>query len=395
MSVGCEKKAVENNRRGDKLLLISLDGFGYDYLSKADTPHFDAFVREGVISRGLIPVVPSKTFPNHYSIVTGLYPENNGLVNNTMYDPAWDKWYRISDRNAVENGEWYQGEPIWITAEQQGLTTGTMFWGGSEADIQGMHPTYWKRYDEDMSYKARIDTVVSWFTRSRNPIDFGTLYVEHVDSYGHRYGIHSDSLVAAIERSDNLLGYLQQRLSNEGLWDEMNIMIVSDHGMVEQSAGQTIILDTIINMDDLARYTLDPVTMLQPDSGKVDQVYQQLKQAEEHYRVFKKEDLPDRYHLKNHRRVMDLVLVAETGYMILTGGNKQRFIDNLPSATHGYDNSTPKMQALFAARGPAFASGDTIPSFQNIHLYELMARVMKLKPAPNDGSLDSVRVVLQ
>ncbi|MDZ7691489.1 MAG: ectonucleotide pyrophosphatase/phosphodiesterase [Balneolaceae bacterium] len=203
-----------------KLLLVSIDGFRYDYLSKTETPNFDDFIQNGVTSEGLIPIVPSKTFPNHYSMVTGLYPENSGLVNNTMYDPEWDKWYRISDRQAVENGDWYQGEPIWNTAEKQGITTGTMFWIGSEADIQGMHPTYWKSYDGSMKDRARIDTVVSWFTKEQNPINSGTLYFELVDSYGHDYGTTSDSLVTAIEKSDRLLGYLKQRLQQAGTLGE-------------------------------------------------------------------------------------------------------------------------------------------------------------------------------
>ncbi len=392
---GCSSSNNPSPNKPAKLLLVSFDGFRYDYLSKTETPHFDEFIRQGVMSEGLIPVVPSKTFPNHYTIATGLYPENSGLVGNTMYDPKWDEWYRIRDREAVENGEWYQGEPIWNTAEKQGLTTGTMFWVGSEADIQEMYPTYWKKFDGDMNERARIDTVVSWFTQDETLIDFGTLYFEHVDSQGQWHGTDSDSLVAAVQKADQLLGYLKQRLKQEQLWDKMNVMVVSDHGMADLSSSKVIVLDSIINMDHVKHYTLGPVSMIQPDSSHKDQIYQKLMQASRHYTVYKKENLPERYHLKNNRRVMDIVIVAEMPYTILLRENKQRFLNSLPEAAHGYDKRNPQMHALFAARGPAFVSGDTVSSFQNIHLYELMSHLLGLDPAPNDGALDSVKVLLK
>lgn len=395
LGVGCSSPGDETGNEPTKLLLISFDGFRYDYLSKAETPNFGSFIEEGVMAESLIPIFPTKTFPNHYSIVTGLYPENSGLIGNTMYDPKWDKWYRISNREAVENGEWYQGEPIWSTVEKQGLVAGTMFWVGSEADIQGMRPTYWKTYDGSMSDRARIDTVVSWFTRKQTPIDFGTLYFELVDSQGHDYGTRSDSLIAAVEKSDRLLGYLAERLKQEHFYEQMNIMIVSDHGMVDLSAEKTIVLDSLIDLDDVKRYTLDPVTMLQPNQGKVEKVYEQLKQSENHYTVYKKENLPERYHLKNHRRVMDIIVVADMPYTILTSEHEDDFIKSLPQGTHGYDYNQKEMHGIFAARGPAFVSGDTTSSFQNVHIYELMSHLLGLKPAPNDGTLDSVKVLLK
>ena len=385
-------QAQEQDR--PRLLLISFDGFRYDYLGRAETPNFDRFIEGGVQSEGLMPVFPTKTFPNHYAIVTGLYPENSGIIANTMYDPEWERWYRIGDREAVEDPRWYQGEPIWNTAEKQGVTTGTMFWIGSEAPIQGMRPTYWKRYYGSMPERARIDTVVSWFTREKNPVDLATLYFELVDDAGHDYGLYSDSLDAAIRKSDRLLGYLKQRLTEADLWDAVNILIVSDHGMVELSEQRIIVLDEIIDLDKVERIVWDPVTMIQPEKGSEELLYRRLKRAENHYRIYRKEDLPEKYHLKNHRRVPDLLMIAEPGYAIIDRSYRSRFLERLPAADHGYDNHSEKMQAFFAARGPAVVSGKRMERIEVVDLYELMCRIMNIVPAPNDGSMDGLRMLL-
>jgi len=376
-----------------RLLLISFDGFRYDYLSETETPNFDRFIREGVKAEALIPVFPTKTFPNHYSIVTGLYPEHSGIVANTMYDPKWDRWYRISERTAVENPDWYRGEPIWNTAMKQGLTAGTLFWVGSEAPIQGMRPTRWKRYDGSMPERARIDTAVSWL---ESGVDLATLYFELVDDAGHDFGLHSDSLTAAIGKADELIGYLQGRLSQAGLWDATDIVIVSDHGMAELSRNKIIELDSIIDLERVEWMVWDPVTLIQPKRGSVEMVYPQLKKRENelHYRVYRKDDLPERYHYSGHRRIPDLIMIAEPGYTILDSEYKSRFLRSLPSGNHGYDNGAPEMQGFFAARGPAFVSQDTVGRFQSIHIYELMCDILGIEAAPNDGSPDSIRVLL-
>ncbi len=395
VTIGC----TQSNKKAKHpapVLLISFDGFGHQYLEFEETPHFDSLVAEGVTSEGLIPVFPTKTFPNHYSIVTGLYPENSGLVANTMYDPEFEEWYRISDRSAVEDPRWYGGEPIWNTVEKQGLRAGTMFWVGSEAPVQDMRPSHWKIYDESMAEEARIDTVVKWMSYpEERSVDFATLYFELVDAAGHDYGLQSDSLKAAIRKADKLLGYLKQKMRTAGIWETTNLVIVSDHGMVDLSADKTIMLDSIIEMEDVERITWDPATMIQPKEGKVEEMYQALKANENNYIVYRKEDLPERYHLKNHRRVPDLIVIAEPGYTLLNESYKDRFLNSLPAATHGYDNAEKAMHAFFAAHGPAFKSEEVIPPFQNIHIYELMSHLLGVKPAPNDGTLDSVRTVLR
>lgn len=381
-----------------QLLLISFDGFRYDYLEMAPTPVFDSLAREGVRSRGLIPVFPTKTFPNHYSIATGLYPGHTGLIANTMYDPRRQAWFRISDRDAVEDPFWYGGEPIWNTVEKQGGRAGTMFWVGSEAPVQDMRPTWWKRYDEQMSYQARIDTVVSWLSRpGEEAADMATLYFENVDDAGHDYGVPSDSLHSAIRKADRLLGYLLRRLREEGLGGRVNLLVVSDHGMASQSADRLIVLDEIIDLEDTERVIWDPVTWIQPREGRGETLYEELRAAAEEgpFRIYRKDSLPGRFHLYDHPRVTDLVLVAEPGYTVLRSDWKGDFLASLPRATHGYDPAAPSMRAFFLASGPAFRSDTTVDEFGIVHLYELMNRVLGTEPAPNDGSPDSVRVLLK
>ncbi len=310
--IGCspQEKSVQ------PVLLISFDGFRYDYLSKTATPNFDSLAANGVKAESLIPVFPTKTFPNHYSIATGLYPENTGIISNTMYDPEFDEWYRISDQEAVQNAKWYKGEPIWNTIEKQGLNAGIMFWVGSEAPIQAMRPTYWKPYDGSVPAKARIDTVVKWLSYDdERAVDFAAVYFSFVDHAGHQYGPQADSVKAAIRRADKLMGYLKKKLVENKLWNKLNLIVLSDHGMAQLSSEKIILLNEIIEMNNIKRIiTYSPVAMIQPKQGTKEKMYQKLKEASEHYRVYKKKELPERYHLKQSPRVPDLIVIADLGY---------------------------------------------------------------------------------
>ena len=393
--ISCQK---HESPAGEKLLLISFDGFRYDYLSKANTPNFDKLVETGVISEGLIPTFPSKTFPNYYAIATGLYPENNGFVGNSMYDPQMGARFTMRNRDAVENQEWYEGEPIWNTVEKSGKKAGTMFWVGSETAIQGMRPTHWKKYDQGMPDSARIDTVVKWLSYgNEQEVDFATLYFSFTDTQGHRYGPNSSEVVAAIEAADDLIGYLMEQMNNAELREVTNLLIASDHGMTEVSKERVVILDEMINPEDLEVIEYSPALManVTGEKEKLDEVYSALKVNEKNFRVYKKEDIPERYHLKNHRRVPELLMVADIGYTITT---REYFEsrENYPSGgAHGFDNREKEMHAIFVANGPAFKQGYKIKAVQNVHLYPLIAHLLQVKPAETDGSLDSISVILK
>lgn len=389
----CQKRQVP---AGEKVLLVSFDGFRFDYLTKTDTPNFDMLVKTGVISEGLIPIFPSKTFPNYYAIATGLYPENNGFVGNSMYDPEMDARFSMRNRDEVENPDWYEGEPIWNTVEKAGKKAGTMFWIGSETPIQDMRPTYWKPYDQGMPDSARIDTVIKWLSfGNERQVDFATLYFSFVDGIGHRFGPDSPEVVEAIERADNLVGYLIEKMEAAGLDKNTNILMVSDHGMSSVSRDRIVVLDEMINPDYLDFIEYSPSIMANVEQGKLEEVYTALKANEEHFRVYKKKDIPERYHLKNHPRVPELLLVADPGYTINT---KDYFEsrENYPSGgAHGFDNQEKEMHAIFVASGPDFKKGYQGKAFQNIHLYSLMCYLLEIQPAQSDGSLDSVSVFLK
>ncbi len=370
-----------------KVLLVSFDGFRADYLTKAETPHFDAFVEDGVLAEGMIPVFPSNTFPNHYSLATGLYPENTGIIDNSFYAPDLDQRYSMGNRDAVEDGRFYFGEPIWNTVEKQGLTAGTMFWVGSEADIQGMHPTHWKKYDGSVPDSARIDTVVKWLSTDS---DFATLYFSFVDGVGHTYGPESQEIVGAIQRADSLVGYLVQELDAKGLGDT-EVIIVSDHGMYDVSDERVIFLDDYINPDDVEWVMGSKGVFLAEKDRPIEDVFEDLNDAE-HFDAYLKADIPERYHLKNSDRVPELLLVSDLGYVITT---KDYYRGSMSGASHGFDNQEEAMWAFFAARGPSFKENEKVGVFENVHVYELMNHLLGTKPAPNDGSFDSVKVMLK
>ena len=392
--IGCSSsiKKVSSNQ----LLLISFDGFRADYLSKTDTPNFDKIVEKGVVSEGLIPIFPTKTFPNHYAIATGLYPENNGLVGNNMYDPEMDAKYSLGDREAVENPDWYLGEPIWNTVEKAGKKAGTMFWVGSEAPIQGMRPTHWKRYDGSVPHQARIDSVLKWMTNSTNPIDLGTLYFSFTDTQGHRFGPDSPEVATAIQQADSLVGYLMQQLQKLDSDNSINLLIVSDHGMVELSPKKRVVLDEYISTEYINIISGSPAVMFNVEDGKEEEIYKKLKDNEEHYVIYKKHDIPERFHLKNNIRVPEFLMIADDGYTINTKNFfDKRGLDYPQGGTHGFDNSNIKMDALFLAHGRVFKEGLKIERVQNVHLYELMANILRVQPAKNDGDFSKIKEILK
>lgn len=385
---GCSPEKVQ-----PQLLLISFDGFRADYLTKTETPNFDRLIKNGATAEGLIPIFPTKTFPNHYAIATGLYPENNGLIGNNMYDPEMDARYSMGNREAVENPDWYLGEPIWNTVEKAGKKAGTMFWIGSEAPIQNMRPSHWKSYDGSIPNEARIDTVLKWMTREQDPVEFGTLYFSFVDSQGHRYGPDSEEVIEAIEQADELVGYLMEKLeSNESI----NLMIVSDHGMIEVSPSKKVTLDDFIDVNKIEIIAYSPALMFNVEGEGEQEVFESLKKNEENFKVYLKEDIPDRYHLKNNSRVPEILMVADEGYTINTKQFFESRGSDYPSGgAHGFDNANPKMDAIFVAYGPAFNEEVKLGRFENIHLYEVMAKILNIEPAPNDGNFDAVSEILK
>lgn len=371
------------------LLLVGIDGVKPDYLREgfAETPNLDRLIDEGVWAESLKPVFPTHTFPNLYSIVTGLYPENHGIIGNTVYDPDRDELLNMRDDEAQQTSDWWGGEPIWITAEQQGLRAGTFFWVGSEAEIDGTQPTHSVDYNSFIPHNSRTDQVVRWLT-DEEAVDFATLYFASPDGRGHEYGPESDEVVEAVEDIDEQIGRLIDGLESEGLWPDLNILVVSDHGMVELDEDKVIFLDDIIDTRDVEMITWTPVATMIPDDGKADEIYEALKENEENYSVYRREDIPERFRYRENSRVAEIVVVADKPYSLTS----HYFFANqgLMSGGHGFDPEYPSMHGIFLAHGPDFPGGHQTETLKLVDIYSLMAHLLALDPAEHDGSLQRI-----
>ena len=395
--ISCVKEDDADYDLAPTVLLISLDGFRWDYRSKADTPNLDFLAENGVSSESFIPVFPSKTFPNHLSIVTGYYPENHGIISNNMYDPEWDAEYYIGENsNPVKEGRWYEAEPIWVTAENQGKVTGTYFWPGSEAEINGKRPTYYGEYDGDISNEDRIQKILDWIDlpKLNRPV-FMTLYLSDADSWGHQYGPDAMEMSSIIKELDDDIGILKKGLVERGILDHINIIVTSDHGMTGLSRDRVIFLDDYINLNNVKIIEWSPVAMILPDDEFIDSIYNALNGVHPQMSVYRKENIPERLHFNNHRRIPPVICIAEDGWSISDHDYYNNHPYSFTGGEHGYDPINKSMHGVFIASGPALKDNFTLGSFSNIHTYELMASILSLEPVENDASFDSISVMLE
>lgn len=393
-SCNTEPGESTNPENANKLLLISFDGFMNEYIERNETPNFDKLIANGVKAEYMVPIFPTKTFPNHYTIVTGLYAENHGIIANGFYDDSLDARFRFGPIDSPNDERWWGGEPIWITAEKQGLTSATFFWPGSEASIHGVESTKWVQYDGSVPEKARIDSIMTWMDPLGSvQADFGSLYFSFVDETGHEHGSNSAEIDRAVLRADSLLGHLFQKMEEHNLSDQLNMIVLSDHGMADVAPERLIFLEEIINMDDVDMIDWTPVAMISPHEGKVDEVYNALKSFGGNYQVYRKHELPESYHFSDHYRIPEIIVVADVGYMISTRSFYEE--RGLIEATHGYDYMAPEMRTIFFANGPDFKRGSVVEPFQSIHVYELMCKILDLDPAKNDGNFKEVESLLK
>ena len=335
------------------VILISIDGFRADYWELHKPPHLTQLAEQGTRAAYLQPVFPTKTFPNHYTLVTGLYPAHHGIVNNSMYDPEFKASFSLSNRDAVSNGRWWEGEPLWVTVQKQGRTSAVYFWPGSEAEIQGHRPTFWMPYDHAMPHAARIDSVMAAIKRSPRPA-LVTLYFSVVDTQGHRHGPESDEVASAIIEVDHQIGQLIEQLKEAKLLDAVNIVVVSDHGMASSSLHRVEMIDDYVNLDEVFVVDLDPVSLLNVKSaGNLERIHHGLKRMQ-HVAWYQPPDIPGTLKFSGHRRIPDLIGIADEGWRIGTSRQMQNVPNSFKGGTHGYDPRVKSMQALFIAHGPAF-----------------------------------------
>ncbi len=378
------------------VILVSLDGFRWDYPDRYATPNLDRIAARGVRAERLRPVFPTKTFPNHYTLVTGLYPARHGIVSNAMYDPRTGASFSLGDREAVADPVWWGGEPLWVTAEEQGLTAATYFWPGSEAPIQGVRPTYWKPYDGSVPGEERVDQVLAWLDLppAERP-SLITLYFSEVDSEGHRHGPEAPETARAARAVDAHVGRLLDGLRARGLLDAVHVIVVSDHGMATTSPERVILLDEYIDLDDARIVEYSPVLMLRPDPGMADSLYAALSDAHPHLTMYRKGELPERLHFDGHPRTPPPIGLADAGWSITTRAAYERNPERFRGGTHGYDNRLPSMQGIFYAQGPRLPRDTTVAMFLSVDLYALVTRILNLEPAPNDGDAQAARRLLR
>ena len=373
-------------QRSHYVVLVSLDGFRWDYAKRDGATHLLALGKKGVWApEGMLPSYPSLTFPNHFTIVTGLYPEHHGLVANSFYDETKRARYAISDPEAVTDGSWYSGVPLWSLAESQGMRSACFFWPGSEAKIAGYRPTYYLHFDNKIDDIARIDQVVSWLRLppAERP-HFITLYYAEPDHEGHEFGPDAPETRAAVKKVDGLIGRLEKDLKATGL--PVDLVVVSDHGMAKEE-GPWINLDKYA---DLSGFESAGPLLYAKSEADAEHAYNQLKKASSQFVVYRRKNVPADLNFSQNPREGDPVIIAKGPYAIRAHAPADGKPDHPPTAgMHGFDpHIMPEMKSSFYAAGPDIVEGKTVLPFENVNLYPWIAHLLGLKAPKTDGSLN-------
>ena len=386
------------------VVLIGLDGLRADAIDRFPdaAPNLRALADRGVRASGMVPAMPSVTFVNFYAIATGLYSEHTGIVSNESYSRSLG---RIMARAEHSQSEWWGGEPIWTTAEKQGVKTGTMFWLGSEAENDGVRPTFWLPYEHMKPFDERTSEVLGWLAlpEAERP-RLVTIYFHAVDSAAHVYGVGSTQERDAIAQVDAQVGALIAGVDALGFSDRTNFIVVSDHGMANVPASNIINLDDFISFDDVLIPEFEgpdgagreAVVHIFVENGDTDGVYDALAKASQHaaFKVYRREHLPARWHANNADRTGDIVVAADEGWLLFGAGLTAKYPASPNGGVHGYDRHLPSMLATFIADGPRFADGTVVEPFDNVEIYGIIADILGIAPVATDGDLARVQYFL-
>ena len=372
------------------LILVGVDGFRHDYFDLFETPTFDRVAAAGVKADALIPPFPSLTFPSFYSIATGLYPGNHGIVGNRFLDPDRDELYSYRAADDKQDGTWYGGEPIWVTAETQGMVAAAFFFPATEADIQGVRPTFWTAYDSSIRNEERVDQVLAWLELPpRERPHMITLYFSAVDSAGHRFGPGSSQVGTAVERVDRTLARLLRGIRDLPHGDRVYLVIVSDHGMAAPGRDAYFPIPQAVDLKGVRSVKAGPNLSLfvQAGAARARRLRDALNDALPHSRAYLREELPAHLHARANPRIGDVVVVADEGYDI--GVSRQA--SELLKGAHGWDPTVPSMHGIFLATGPAIEAGQRRPAFDVVHVYPFLADLLELQPNPEiDGDISEL-----
>lgn len=387
----CAFPLIAFSQNKDYVVVLSLDGFRADYTEMYDTPNLSKIAKNGVRVKKMIPCNPTKTFANHYSLATGLYPDHHGIVLNTFYDKKMDKVYSLKNQLSIKNGLFYKGEPIWNTARKEGVISAVYNWIGSEADIQKMQPNIWKEYYKFTTLEQRVDTVINWLQlpEAERP-HLVMLYHCQPDCAGHTYGPDSPEMAKIVKDIDLEVGRLYQKLMNLPIANKINFIIVSDHGMRSISRDRVIYLDKILDQSLVENiYGSNPSFIIKAKPGKKQQLYNSLKKIK-HLHVFLQGSTPKALHMGVSHNFDDVILIAEKGYCVF----ETKDISHDFGGAHGYLNTDKQMNALFIATGKGFKKGYQQNKIRNIDVYNLIAHLLKITPAQNDGKFRRVKKLL-
>ena len=392
-------------------ILISLDGFRADFLNRDLTPALNAFIASGVSPRYMLPSFPSVTFPNHFTLVTGLYPESHGVVGNTFWDPVLQEEFYYKDSSRSMQPKWWTAEPLWVTAEHQGVRSAIHMWPGSEAHIPDIEPTYHDKFNETEALSRKVDRVLHWLdlpgdedeapaSPSQRRPQFIAAYVPNVDAMGHLAGPNSTDIRATIADVDSMLTLLTEGLYARNLTEIVNMVVLSDHGMATTSTSRLIQLDDMIDLSLIDRIDGWPLRGLRLKNPERDllNMYEQLlaeSKKSDGFDVYTLDTMPERYHFTNNDRIAPLWIVPKTGWGVVKRTDfdiaEAQTVGKTfhPKGMHGYDHEHPLMRAIFVARGPAFPHepNSRVPVFQNIEVYNIICDSLGVKPHPNNGTL--------
>uniref|UniRef100_A0A8C5MRJ0 Ectonucleotide pyrophosphatase/phosphodiesterase 7 n=1 Tax=Leptobrachium leishanense TaxID=445787 RepID=A0A8C5MRJ0_9ANUR len=389
------------NGRGkatNKLLLISFDGFRWNYDQDVDTPNLDTMARDGVKAEYMTPAYITITSPCHFTLVTGRYIENHGVIHNMYFNTTTGEKQTYLPTQGISMW-WDNGTlPIWITAQRQGFKVGSLFFPGGNATYGGEEVKVKKvesrghKYDNETEWRENVETVMRWF--AEDDLDFVALYFGEPDGVGHLYGPETQERKDMVSQVDRTVGYIRSRVQHYALESRLNIIIIADHGMTTVVKGSEEILLRNVSgffFTDLQFQLLDygPTALLVPKEGKLEEVYQALKGSHPKLNIYKKSELPSRMHYSKHDRITPLVLYGDPGYVI-HGLAKFQF----NNGEHGFDNEVMDMKTIFRAVGPAFKKGLLVKPFESVHVYALMCQLLGIVPETHDGSLEVTRDML-
>ena len=374
----------EGQQKRNLTIVVSLDAFRWDYPTIYNTPWLDSIAANGVAAT-MVPSYPSSTFPNHFTLATGLVPDHHGIVNSQFWAPEKGELFSMGDSATRYNPYYFGGEPIWVTAKKQGVKSASIYWVGSDVAIQGLYPDYYLRWDNEprLTYAQRVDEAlrIAKLPESERP-SLLMVYFDEPDWTTHHYGPVAEESEAVIEQLDSLMGILYRGLKE--LDYGVNLIVTSDHGMTEISDEKFISIEQSVNPDWVERIVSTNPTTIFCKEGCRDSLFEQLSKVK-HISVWRKEEVPAHLNYGTSNHLGDIIVAPDLGWQFATTPRGL-------NGAHGYDINEPDMQIIFRACGPDFKCGYTLPhSFSNVDLYSILAELLKIEPAKTDGSLEKVQ----